>query len=106
MTKSERIFDVARYIAKNGPVYEHELYSVFPDLSERGMFRYLKTLIKAGVVKRSKRRYTMDEYWMSMFQNIEEQEALRNLINAGIQACDDQEVLEKARELTQMPVEV
>lgn len=95
--KTERIFDLARYIGSNGAVGIDTMRELYSDLSERGVFRYLTTLIRAGVATRYKSRYTIDDYWASLLQNVEAAEAVRGLIAAGMEACDDEEVLEKAR---------
>lgn len=109
-TKSERIFDLARYIGDNAGVGWRKLHSVFYDLSERGIFRYLNTLIQAGVVTRSKAgdksqaglgaRYTMKESWAELFEDVKRGDAMEALLIAGMDACEDEEVLQKARELT------
>lgn len=91
---------MARYIGKNGGVTARELHSVFPDLSERGIFRDINTLIRAGVVTRSKGRYTVRDYWAYNLENMEARHALEALLSAGIEACDDEDILEKAAAVT------
>lgn len=109
-TKSERLFDMARYIGRNGGIGWRKLDSRFSDLSERGIFRYLNTLLEAGVVTRSKAsnkgraglgaRYALKDSWAALFEEVRRGDALEALLIAGIKACEDEEVLEKARQAT------
>jgi len=109
-TKSERLFDMARYIGSNGGVGWRKLHSVFSDLSKRGIFRYLNTLLEAGVVTRSKAsnkgragrgaRYALKDSWAEVFENVRRGDALEALLIAGMDACEDEDVLEKATEVT------
>lgn len=98
--KSEGLFDLARYIGSNGGIGVRQLHGVFPGLSERGMFRYLKTLVGAGVLTRSKARYTLKESWAELFEDVKRGDALETLLSAGMKACEDEDVLQKAREVT------
>ena len=65
MTKSERLFSVLAEIAKHPDrVKAADLAKMF-DISERGVYRYLSTLVKAGVLIRAKQgKYRLSPDWI------------------------------------------
>ncbi len=75
------------------------------DVSERGIYRYINTLSKAGILVRFQRggyRLTEDGYDFLNKFGIEEIKDIRTLLSIGMQNCDDDEVLKSGRDFIKL----
>ncbi len=99
MAKSERLFEMLQYIKEYPHLTAQEL-SLLCNVSERGIYRYINTLSRAGILVRFQRggyRLTDDGLDFLRRFDIEEIRGIRALLSIGMQNCDDDELLKYGR---------
>ena len=104
MAKSERLFDMLRYI-KEYPHLNAQDLSRLCDVSERGIYRYLNTLSRAGIPVRFKKDgYKLPEGELDLLKEIdvEGQQAVRTLLSIGMRNCGDDELLRHGRDFIKL----
>ena len=108
MPKSEKLFDMLQLI-KEYPNLNTEDLARLCDVSERGIYRYLNTLSNAGISVRFRNgSYKFQEDYADILSNVfnktdpETLDALRVLLSLGMQSCEDDEIMERGRDLMKL----
>jgi ABC-type transport system substrate-binding protein len=104
MAKSERLFEMLRYI-KEYPHLTVEDLARLCRVSERGIYRYLNTLSRAGIPVRFQQggyRVPEDEVDLLKAVDLESLRAIRSLLSIGIRNCDDEELLRYGRNFIEL----
>ena len=108
MPKSEKLFDMLQLIREYPDLNASDL-SRLCDVSERGIYRYLNTLSRAGIPVRLKHGgYRLQEDYTDILDDIlkkagpEVMESLRLLLSLGMRICEDDRVAEHGRDLMKL----
>lgn len=108
MTKTEKIFDMLRFIIEYPDLTPKDL-SQLCDVSERGIYRYLNTLSKAGIPIRFRNGgYKLQKDYSDILGDVIRKadprglEALRILLLEGMRSCEDDQVLEYGKEYVKL----
>lgn len=100
MTKSERIFEMLRYIREDPNLTPDDL-SRLCKVSERGIYRYLNTLSRAGILVRFRKggyKILEDASDLLKIFDIRGLQAIKALVVIGMQNCDDDKLLRHGRD--------
>jgi peptide/nickel transport system substrate-binding protein len=108
MAKTEKVFDMLRLIKEYPNLTAQDLARLC-DVSERGIYRYLNTLSKAGILVRFKDGgYKLQEDYSDALSEVfrrtdpETLEALMVLLSAGMENCEDDHILERGRDFIKL----
>jgi len=108
MPKSEKLFDMLQLI-KEYPNLNVKDLSLLCDVSERGIYRYLNTLSNAGIpIRIQNGGYRLQEDYTDILSDVFREtdpktlDALRVLLSLGMQNCEDDEVLERGKNLMKL----
>jgi len=104
MPKSEKLFDMLEYV-KEYPGLTAKDLSKLCNVSERGIYRYLNTLSRAGIsIHFRDGGYRLQEDYGDIIRKAdpEDLEALEILLSLGMQACEDKQVLERGKRLQKL----
>lgn len=104
MTKSERLFEMLQYI-KEYPHLTAQDLSRLCNISERGVYRYLNTLSRAGIqVRFHGDGYKVLEGKLDFLKefNIQDLQSIRVLLSIGMANCNDHELLESGGEFIEL----
>ena len=97
MTKSEKMIHMLDLICESpGELIAKDLAKLF-DVSERGIYRYLRTWRQSGVyIKCTGGGYrVMDMQWHYIFEQKKLSSAVSELITLGMRLCYDEKLLER-----------
>jgi len=100
VAKSERIFEMLRYIREDPDLTIADL-SRLCKISTRGIYRYMNTLSRAGILVRFwKGGYKILEDSPELLKGLDIQglQAIKALLAIGMQNCDDDELLRHGRD--------
>jgi len=101
MPKSEKLFDMLEYV-KEYPGLTAKDLSKLCNVSERGIYRYLNTLSRAGISIRFKKGgYRLQEDYRDIVRDAdpEDLEALRVLLLEGMRVYEDDQVVQRGKRL-------
>ena len=101
MAKSERLFDMLRYIREYPHLNTRDL-SRLCNVSERGIYRYLNTLSRAGIsLSFQEGGYKLPENGLDILRtvDIEALQAAKMLLSIGMKNCEDDELLQHGKNL-------
>ena len=108
MPKSEKLFDMLQLIRECPDLNASDL-SRLCDVSERGIYRYLNTLSRAGIPVRLKNGgYRLQEDYTDILGDVlrkagpEVMESLKLLLSLGMRICEDDRVAEHGRDLMKL----
>ena len=104
MTKSERLFEMLQYI-KEYPHLTAQDLSRLCNVSERGVYRYLNTLSRAGIPVRFRGDgYKLLEDRLDFLKefNLQDLQSIRALLSIGIANCSDHELVESGGEFIKL----
>ena len=104
MAKSERLFDMLRYIREYPNLTAQDLARLC-NVSERGIYRYLNTLSRAGIPVRFQRggyRLLEDEFEALEKVDFEGLRAVRTLLSIGMRNCDDKQLLRYGKDFIEL----
>ena len=108
MTKTEKIFDMIKLITEYPDLTARDLARLC-DVSERGIYRYLNTLSKAGIPIRCQNGgYRLQEDYTDTLSDIlrgtdpETLDAVRVLLSLGMRTCEDDRVVERGIGFTKL----
>ncbi|MBD3184758.1 HTH domain-containing protein [Candidatus Poribacteria bacterium] len=94
MTKSEKLFDLLRYVQEYPSLTAGEL-SKLCDVSERGVYRYINTLANSGIpIRFDGQGYRLldDSYDLFREIDLDSLRAARYLISKGMKYCEDDNI--------------
>ncbi len=95
MAKSERVFEMLRYIREDPDLTAADL-SRLCKISERGIYRYMNTLSRAGISVRFRKggyKILEDAPDLSKRLDVQGLQAIKALLAIGMENCDDDELL-------------
>ena len=104
MTKSERLFEMLQYI-KEYPHLTAQDLSRLCNVSERGVYRYLNTLSRAGIPVRFRGDgYKLLEDRLDFLKefNLQDLQSIRALLSIGMANCSDHELVESGGEFIKL----
>lgn len=104
MTKSEKLFEMLELIKEYPNLNVRDL-SRLCDVSERGVYRYINTLSNADIsVKLQNGGYKLQDDYSDIFSKSdpEKLDALRHLLELGIQSCQDGRILDYGSEFMEL----
>jgi len=104
MPKSERLFDMLQFIREYPNLNATDL-SRLCGVSERGIYRYLNTLERAGIsVRFQNGGYRLQEDYNDIpgKADPEDLKALQVLLSEGMRVCEDEHVVERGRRLLEL----
>ncbi len=104
MTKSERLFEMLQYI-KEYPHLTAQDLSRLCNISERGVYRYLNTLSRAGIqVRFHGDGYKVLEDKLDFLKefNVQDLQSIRALLSIGMANSNDHELLESGGEFIKL----
>ncbi|MBD3183888.1 HTH domain-containing protein [Candidatus Poribacteria bacterium] len=99
MAKSEKIFEMLEYISEYPNLTPRDLARLC-EVSERAIYRYLNTLSKVGIsVQFEDGGYKLQGGYRDIFKKPDPEglEALKILLSAGMEVCNDQHILEHGK---------
>ena len=104
MPKSERLFEMLEYVKEYPGLTVADL-SKLCDVSERGIYRYINTLSRAGIsIRFQDGGYRLQDDHHGIFSKAdpEDLEALGILLSLGMEYCEDEQVVERGRRLMKL----
>jgi len=104
VAKSERLFEMLQYIKEYPHLTVQDLARLCK-VSERGIYRYLNTLSRAGIsVQFQDGGYKLSEEGFDFLKRADTDDlrALRTLLSIGMQNCDDDEFLKGGKKLIEL----
>jgi len=105
MPKSEKLFDMLQLVREYPNLNARDLARLC-DVSERGIYRYLNTLSRAGIAIRFQNggyKLQQDDY-TQIFGKAEPEdlETLGTLLSEGMRACEDDDLVERGKKLMEL----
>ena len=103
MPKSEKLFWMLEYVKKYPHVTIRDL-SRLCDVSERGIYRYINTLSRAGILVRFQEGgYVLpDRLELLKEADVEVLRSVRTLLSMGMRDCDDAELLGYGKDFVEL----
>ena len=104
MAKSEKLFEMLELIKEYPNLNVRDLSRLF-DVSERGIYRYLNTLSRAGIsIRFQDGGYKLQENYPDVVREADptDMETLKVLLSEGMQVCKDPQMVERGRKLMEM----
>ncbi len=104
MTKSEKLFEMLELVREYSNLNVTDLARLC-DVSERGIYRYLNTLSRAGFLIRFQNGgYKLQEDYSDILRKAdpEDLEALKVLLSEGMRVCEDAQIVERGRRLMEL----
>lgn len=104
MTKTEKIFEMLRLIGEFPDLKAVDLAELI-DSSERAVYRYLHSLRQAGFsIELRDDGYKLQGDYSDILgrPDIENLQALKLLVSEGMKVCEDEEVVERGRQLMKL----
>ncbi len=104
MTKTEKIFDMLRFIREYPDLNVRDLAQLC-DVSERGIYRYINTLSRTGFpVRLQDGGYKLSEDRFDLMEKADARslEAMRDLLSIGMKHCADDQLVRRGKDLIKL----
>lgn len=104
MAKSERLFEMLQYIREYPDLTVKDL-SRLCNVSERGIYRYINTLSRAGIpIRLQDGGYRLPENRLDLLEKVDVRslEAVRDLLSIGMKHCEDDQLVKHGRDFTEL----
>ena len=104
MAKSERLFEMLRYIREYPHLTIQDL-SRLCNVSERGIYRYINTLSRAGFpVRLQNGGYKLPESKFDLLDSVDVRnlEAVKDLLLIGMKHCDDSHLIKHGKDFMEL----
>ena len=100
MTKTEKLFEMLRFIREYPDLNVKDLAQLC-DVSERGIYRYINTLSRAGIPVRLQNggyRLSEDRFDLLEKTDVRKLEAVKDMLSIGVEHCSDDQLIRHARD--------
>lgn len=107
MAKSEKVFDMLRYIVEQPDELTAADLSKMCGISERGIYRYLNTVARAGIPVRFNNKaggYVLeDKFWEKFLkENRDDRVSVEALVVAGMNASNNDKLWECGKRILEL----